>query len=184
MAVDPFILKYAHHHFPVSELDRVLTKSKARLAGGALTIAYLKDLTTAIGGLYIGSLGLSVAAYVLLDVGAILLIVAMAEMMRIVYYNSFGLKSPGGQTVLAIRGCYIPVTFLLAFGAGIASSTPNLGHWMFLAGYILAAVLLVILIWMALYLRLERSMLNPSSHKVGGSILPGIDKLLITVVDC
>ena len=76
----------------------------------------------------------------------------------------------------SLRICFLVAAVLLASGGGVADSSPKTGKWLALAGYLLFAVVLLILIAMALYFWRLRDNFIPSSRKVSETCFDGCVK--------
>ncbi len=66
-----------------------------------------------------------------------------------------------------LRLAFISAAVLLATGGGVSSSSLNLGRFLSLAGYLLFAIILIILIMIEIRLWIDRKRLNAASEKVG-----------------
>ncbi|RFU74339.1 hypothetical protein TARUN_7966 [Trichoderma arundinaceum] len=134
--------------------------SLMRLAGGPVLIAFEQN----------PSIGLYVAAIILLNVGVVPLIIATLGYVRIV-------SNPRANKIGTIlRLCIFVAIGLLAAGGGVSSSgTPsamNTSRTLTLIGYIVFAVVHVVLISIMLFFWRKKHTLLPSSQVVlRGSLL-------------
>ena len=133
-----------------------------RLAGGIVTIFQDRDQHNA---------GLVIAAVILLNVGAIPLIVATLGQMRIVLADNYSQHPQSHKIVKLLRLSFGLAVGCLAAGGGVLSVSIDLARILSLVGYIIFAVVLAVLIAMEMYFFTRRHDLIESSRKVSGSRL-------------
>lgn len=130
--------------------------SLIRLAGGIVTIVFEKK----------PSIGLFIAALVLLNVGAIPLLVATLGQIRIILIDNYS-HNPHSTTIAqGIRLASVVAVALLVAGGAIVSDNEHTGRILSLVGYIVFAVVLATLIAMELWFFRKQSELTASSRKV------------------
>ncbi|KAK5996843.1 hypothetical protein PT974_02188 [Cladobotryum mycophilum] len=139
----------------------LITFSLMRLAGGPVIIALESNR---------GSLGLYIAAVILLNVGAIPLIIGTLGFIRIILMDNYSSNPRANKMASLIRAGTLVAICLLAAGGGVSSigteSSQNLSRSLTLAGYIVLAAVLAILIGMALFFWRKRWTLLPSSQVI------------------
>ncbi|KAK3056265.1 hypothetical protein LTR09_002772 [Extremus antarcticus] len=138
--------------------------SLMRVAGGGCIIAVESRESF--------NLGLVIATIVLLNVGAIPLIVNELGFVRAILQDNFSDRPMFHRIVKGIQLSFIPAVALLSTGGGLISSSPTLGRTLALVGYVVFAVILCVLVAMKLYFLTLRSTLLPSSRKAGRPISP------------
>lgn len=131
--------------------------SLMRLAGGIITIVLEKNQS---------NIGLIIAALILLNVGAIPLIVATLGQMRIILMDNYSHSPHSNRIGKGLRLSFVVAIALLAAGGGLSSVNKSVSRILSLVGYIVFAVVLAILIAMELYFLRKRSELIPTSRKV------------------
>lgn len=127
-----------------------------RLAGGIITIVFEKR----------PSIGLYIAAIILLNVGAIPLIVATLGQIRIILIDNYSHSPWSTRIAKGIRLSFVGAVALLVAGGALSSVSQNTSRILSLVGYIVFAVVLGVLIAMELWFFWKRSELIPHSQKV------------------
>ncbi|KAM0246893.1 hypothetical protein ACHAQJ_010051 [Trichoderma viride] len=134
--------------------------SLMRLAGGPVIIAFEQN----------PSIGLYVAAIVLLNVGVVPLIIATLGYVRIVLLDNYSSNPQANKIGTVLRLCIIVAIGLLAAGGGVSSagtsSAMNTSRTLTLVGYIVFAVVHVVLISIMLFFWKKKHTLLPSSQTV------------------
>ncbi|KAK5168340.1 uncharacterized protein LTR77_006909 [Saxophila tyrrhenica] len=146
------------HHRPRMVWWPMVPLSLMRVVGGACIIALELDRSF--------NLALIITTIVLLNVGAIPLIVNELGFVRTILQDNFSQVPRLHLMVKLLRIGFIPAGGLLAAGGGISSDQPTLGRTLALAGYVVFAAILIALIAMELYFWTLRSSLIPSSRKI------------------
>ncbi|KAL7794395.1 hypothetical protein V8C37DRAFT_376485 [Trichoderma ceciliae] len=134
--------------------------SLMRLAGGPVLIAFEEK----------PSIGLYAAAIVLLNVGVVPLVIATLGYVRIVLLDNYS-SNPRANKISSILRIFIFVAIgLLAAGGGVSSigttSSMNISRTLTLVGYIVFAVVHVVLISIMTFFWRKKHTLLPSSQAV------------------
>lgn len=99
--------------------------------------------------------------------------------------DNFSDKPLYRRIALSFRISWIAAASLLAAGGGVSiggtQSARDQGRWLALCGYILLAVVLVMLVTFELCFWRKRSTLTQSSRKVSESIQYGVPLLMLTM---
>ncbi|KAM0451197.1 hypothetical protein ACHAPV_010041 [Trichoderma viride] len=134
--------------------------SLMRLAGGPVLIAFEQK----------PSIGLYVAAIILLNVGVVPLILATLGYVRIVLIDNYSSNPRANKIGSILRFCIFVAIGLLSAGGGISSigtpSAMNTSRALSLVGYILFAVILGVLIAMISFFWRKKETLLPSSQAI------------------
>ncbi|CAG9983615.1 unnamed protein product [Clonostachys byssicola] len=143
--------------------------SLMRVAGGPIVIALEKDQS---------NVGLIIAAIVLLNVGAVPLIVAMSGFFRIVLMDNFPPSKRIDQATRALRISILLAAILLTVGGSLISqpsqSTRDLGRILQLVGYAIFAAVIAFLI--AAHIRfwsMKQSLIPTSRRVILGALASG-----------
>ena len=156
LAIFLFIRSWKHR--PRMAWWPMVPLSLMRIAGGIITIILEKKKNPPIG--------LYIAAIVLLNVGAIPLIVATLGQMRIILMDNYSHNPHSSRIAKGIRLSFVVAIALLVSGGALGSSNQNTARILSLVGYIVFAVVLAILIAMELWFLRKRAELIPSSRMV------------------
>ncbi|UNI20250.1 hypothetical protein JDV02_006353 [Purpureocillium takamizusanense] len=151
--------------------------SLMRLAGGPVIIALEKNPE---------SLGLIIAAIILLNVGVIPLIVADLGLTRVILMDNYSHSPHSNRIGGLLRATFVIAAGLLGAGGGLGSQTSadlrDVGHGLTLAGYIVFAVELVVLTAMQVYFWRRRSDYLESSRKVLCGVLLASPFIMVRTV--
>lgn len=132
-----------------------------RLVGGIITTVFERE---PLVGLYI-------AAIILLNVGAVPLIVTHLGQMRIILQDNFSHSQHSHRIVKGIRLSFVVAVALLVSGGALSSVNERTSRALSLAGYIFFAVILGALMVMELWFLSKRPELIPSSQKASSLYL-------------
>ncbi|KAL6907247.1 hypothetical protein GGI43DRAFT_256832 [Trichoderma evansii] len=134
--------------------------SLMRLAGGPVLVAFEQK----------PSIGLYVVAIILLNVGVVPLIIAALGYVRIVLIDNYSSNPRANKIGTILRLCIFIAIGLLASGGGVSSigtpSAMNTSRTLTLVGYVVFAVVLVVLISMMSFFWRKKHTLLPSSQTV------------------
>ncbi|KAL7955787.1 hypothetical protein V8C34DRAFT_290715 [Trichoderma compactum] len=134
--------------------------SLMRLAGGPVIIALEQK----------PSIGLYVAAIILLNVGVVPLIIATLGYVRIVLLDNYSSNPRANKFGVIMRLCIFVAIGLLSAGGGVSSigtpSAMNTSRTLTLVGYIVFAVMLAVLISIMAFFWRKKHTLLPSSQTV------------------
>ena len=134
--------------------------SLMRLTGGIITVVLEANNENQ------NNVGLIIAAFVLLNVGAIPLLVATQGQMRIILLDNYSHNPWSDRIALGLRLALVVAIGLISAGGGLYSSDRSTARVLSLVGYIIFSVMLAILVAMELYFFMKRSELIPTSRKV------------------
>lgn len=128
-----------------------------RLAGGPIIIAVEN---------YPSSVGLIIAALILLNVGTIPLIVVNLGLLRIILLDNFSNNTRTDRLFTGLRVSFLPAIAFLSAGSSLATTQPKLSLTFSLIGYVLFAIILATIIAIQVYFWTKRNALIPSSHTI------------------